>query len=265
MTANLHQETLDHIHQALEGAREILSRFLSEGFEVRYKAEDNPVTAADHAVNDYLRKALPRDGEGWLSEETTDDLSRLDKRRVWVVDPLDGTKEFVARIPEWAVSIGYVEDGQAVAGGILNPQTDELFLGAAGLGVIYNGKPAKMSERTTLDGALVLASRSEVGRGEWDRFQKAAYTVQAMGSVAFKLARVSAGLADATWTLVPKNEWDVAGGVALVLAAGGKVYFPDGAPVSFNNRRTLLSGLVAHSPALLDPVRKEIRPPGPAS
>jgi myo-inositol-1(or 4)-monophosphatase len=260
-----HQELLDHIHHALEGARKILTPFLSEDFEVQYKAKDNPVTAADHAVNDYLRKTLPRGEEGWLSEETTDDLARLDKRRVWVVDPLDGTKEFVARIPEWAVSIGYVVDGQAVAGGILSPQTDELFLGAAGLGVTYNGKPAKMSARTTLDGALVLASRSEVKRGEWDRFQNAGYTVQAMGSVAFKLARVSAGLADATWTLVPKSEWDVAAGVALVLAAGGKVYYPDESPVSFNNRRPKLTGLVAHAPALLDDVKKEIRPPESAS
>jgi myo-inositol-1(or 4)-monophosphatase len=262
MSMHPHSETLSHIANALSRANEVLQEFVSGKIEVFQKSGGDPVTAADHAVNDLLRKILPRDGEGWLSEETTDDLSRLETQRVWVVDPLDGTKEFVAGIPEWCVSIAFVEAGRAVAGGILNPQTDERFLGATGFGVTYNGKPAKLRVRNSLDGALVLASRSEVNRGEWDRFMGAAYTVQAMGSVAYKLARVSAGLADATWTLVPKHEWDIAAGAALVLAAGGAVYSPDGSPVSFNNRNPKLTGLVAHSPSLIDAVRSEIRRAG---
>ncbi len=237
------EETLEHIRQALETARDILEQHVSGAIDVQRKAGGDPVTAADHAVNDMLRQFLPRGDEGWLSEETTDDLSRLEKKHVWVVDPLDGTKEFVARIPEWCVSIGFVDEGRAVAGGILNPQTGELFLGAAGSGVTLNGEPAKISTRPSLEGALVLASRSEVNRGEWKRFENTRYTVRPMGSVAYKLARVSAGLADATWTLVPKNEWDVAAGAALVLAGGGMVYGPDGSSVSFNNERTL-----AHRP-----------------
>ena len=252
------EETLEHIRQALETARDILEQHVSGEIDVQRKAGGDPVTAADHAVNDMLRQFLPRGDEGWLSEETTDDLSRLDKKRVWVVDPLDGTKEFVQRIPEWCVSIGFVDEGRAVAGGILNPLTDELFLGAAGSGVTLNGEPAKMSPRPSLEGAVVLASRSEVNRGEWKRFENTRYTVRPMGSVAYKLARVSAGLADVTWTLVPKNEWDVAAGAALVLAAGGLVYGPEGNSVSFNKERTKLTGLVAHSPALLDEVQCEI-------
>jgi myo-inositol-1(or 4)-monophosphatase len=257
MNNNL-EETLEHIRQALENARGILKEHTSGEIDVQRKSGGDPVTAADHAVNDMLRQVLPRGDEGWLSEETTDDLSRLGKKHVWVVDPLDGTKEFVQRIPEWCVSIGYVVEGRAVAGGILNPQTDELFLGAASSGVTLNGEPAKMSSRPSLEGALVLASRSEVNRGEWKRFENTRYTVRPMGSVAYKLARVSAGLADVTWTLVPKNEWDVAAGAALVLAAGGMIYGPEGHSVSFNKERTKLTGLVAHPPALLDDVRREI-------
>lgn len=258
MTPHRHTETLEHIRRALERAAAILQELAAGDIAIHRKRGGDPVTAADHAVNEMLRDFLPRDGEGWLSEETTDDLSRLDKDRVWVVDPLDGTKEFVAGIPEWCVSVALVENHRPVAGGILNPQRAELFLGADGAGVTYNGEPASISRRTTLVGGLVLASRSEVDRGEWARFEGAPYTIQAMGSVAYKLARVSAGLADATWTLVPKNEWDVAAGAALVLAAGGTVYSPQGGSPSFNNEKTVFDGLVAHSPALLDEVRSEL-------
>jgi myo-inositol-1(or 4)-monophosphatase len=262
MTTQNLAETLIHIDKALERSDAILQEFVGGKTEVFRKSGGDPVTAADHAVNDLLRSFLPRNGEGWLSEETTDDLSRLQHERVWVVDPLDGTKEFVAGIPEWCVSIAFVHKGQPLAGGILNPQTNEKFLGASGLGVTYNGESAKLSTRTSLDGALVLASRSEVNRGEWERFMGSVYTVQAMGSVAYKLARVSAGLADATWTLVPKHEWDVAAGAALVLAAGGTVYSPEGGTVTFNNKNPKLTGFVAHSREMTEAVRREIERAG---
>ena len=105
------------------------------------------MTEADRAVDAVLRQNLLRDGEGWLSEETVDDLSRLDKDRVWIVDPLDGTREFVKGMPEFCVSIGFVENGKPVAGGIYNPATQETFLGAIDTGVLYNGKPAQPSQR----------------------------------------------------------------------------------------------------------------------
>lgn len=265
MKNHTHTDTLNHIEQALEQSRTVLREYVNGDIEVQRKSGGDPVTAADNAVNDLLRDFLPRDAEGWLSEETTDDFGRLGKERVWIVDPLDGTKEFVARIPEWCVSIGLVENGTAVAGGILNPQTNELFLGAMGIGVTLNNSPVNISDRQTLDGGLVLASRSEVKRGEWDAFENAPYTIQPMGSVAYKLARVSAGLADATWTLVPKNEWDVAAGIALVMAAGGTVYAPEMANVELNNRNTTLKGLVAHSPVLLDQVHQELEQRGNVS
>ena len=126
MTNYSSAETLQRIHSALEAARAVLSRFTSGAIEAEYKAGHDPVTEADKSVDAVLRKELLRDGEGWLSEETLDDLTRLDKSRVWVVDPLDGTREFVAGIPEFCVSVAMVENGRAVAGGICNPATNEL-------------------------------------------------------------------------------------------------------------------------------------------
>ena len=203
------------------------------------------MTEADRAIDAVLRQNLLRDGEGWLSEESVDDLSRLEKKNVWVVDPLDGTREFVKGIPEFCASIGYVENGRPVAGGIYNPATNETFVGAVDAGVLYNGNPVRASQRPSLDGALVLASRSEVKRGEWKAFEAAGLTIQAMGSVAYKLARVSAGLADITFTLTPKNEWDVAAGAALVVSGGGFVKTLDNRAFRGNNRDPLLSGLLA--------------------
>jgi myo-inositol-1(or 4)-monophosphatase len=229
-----------------------LTRFTLGAIEAEYKAGHDPVTEADTAVDAALRQELLREGEGWLSEESVDDLSRLSKNRVWIVDPLDGTREFVAGIPEFCISVAMVEDGIPVAGGICNPATNEIFLGSLDLGVTYNGKPARASQRPSLQGALVLASRSETKRGEWKQFQKAALNVRPMGSVAYKLALVSAGLADATFTLTPKHEWDIAGGAALVASGGGFVSTLQNSTLRCNNKSPLLSGLLACGTFLRD-------------
>jgi myo-inositol-1(or 4)-monophosphatase len=247
-------ENLRRIQEALQAAVAALSRFIPGKVKVDYKPGEGPVTEADRVANDALRKVLIHDGEGWLSEESVDDKQRLRKERVWVVDPLDGTREFVAGIPEWCVSVALVEHGRAVAGGVCNPAKGELILGSLATGVKLNGKAARASERESLAGALVLASRSEVKRGEWDRFRSAPFTIRPLGSVAYKLALVAAGVADATWTLVPKHEWDVAAGVALVEAAGGFARDLRSAPVEFNSVSALFSGLVAGGPRLREPI-----------
>jgi myo-inositol-1(or 4)-monophosphatase len=255
---------LARIDAALRAALAVLQDFRAGAVRSEDKGAHGPVTEADRAVDEVLARTLPRDGEGWLSEESADDPVRLDRRRVWAVDPLDGTKEFVEGLPEWCVSIGLVVDGQAVAGGIANPATGEIFLGAVGRGVTYNGQLVRPSGRATIEGAVVLASRSELGRGHWDRYRDAPFVVRPMGSVAYKLALVAAGLVDATWTLAPKHEWDVAGGVALVLAAGARVKTLDGTPLRFNQPRPWLSGLGAWPEALEDGLWREIEAGGPA-
>ena len=252
MSSSSHAETLQRIHSALESARQVFTRFTLGAIEAEFKAGHDPVTEADRAVDAVLRRELLREGEGWLSEESVDDLSRLEKKRVWIVDPLDGTREFVAGIPEFCVSIAMVEDGIPVAGGICNPATSEIFLGALDSGVTYNGKPARASQHRTLKGAVILASRSETKRGEWKRFEKAAVKIRPMGSVAYKLALVSAGLADITFTLTPKHEWDIAAGAALVGSAGGFISTLENSPLRCNRESPLLSGLLACAPLLRD-------------
>src|SRR3984885_6268037 len=250
MNSSAYTDILKRIEAGIEPARTVFARFTPGAIETEYKIGHDPVTEADRAVDAVLRQNLLRDGEGWLSEETVDDLTRLDKSRVWVVDPLDGTREFVQGIPEFCVSIGYVENGRPVAGGICNPATNETIIGAMDCGVTYNGKPAKPSQRTTLKGSLILASRSEVKRGEWQQFQSGEYQIRPMGSVAYKLGLVAAGLVDVTFTLTPKNEWDVAAGAALVASAGGFVSTLENPPLQCNRKNPLLTGLLASGPFL---------------
>lgn len=243
-------DDIERIRTGLQAAARALKPFTPGDIEFERKEHrgGDPVTEADLVVDRVLREALPTDGEAWLSEESADDRVRLSSRRVWVVDPIDGTREFVEGIPEWCVSVGLLEDGEPVAGGIYNPATDELMLGSKETGVTYNGREAGLSDPGDLSAVSVLASRSETRRGEWKRFEGAPFQVRPCGSVAYKLALVSVGRVEATFTLVPKHEWDVVAGVALVLAAGGVVTHADGSAVRFNQEKPLLPNLVAAGP-----------------
>ena len=249
-------EDLARIERALTAAAEAVLPFTpgAVAFETKEERGD-PLTAADLAVDRTLRSILPRDGEGWLSEETADDPERLRHRRCWVVDPIDGTREFVQGIPEWCISVGLVEDGVPVAGGILNPATGERVVGSRETGVTINRSPVPPLEDRRLAGARVCASRSEVGRGEWARFDQAPFEVVPCGSVAYKLALVAAGRCDATWTLVPKHEWDVAAGAALVRAAGLTVIHADGSEPRFNQPTPRLTDFLAGPARLLQEFR----------
>ncbi len=245
MSPAAEQEACRRIEQALLAARKALAGYTSGNISARHKSCGSPVTEADHAVNAVLREHLLRAGEGWLSEETEDDHARLECRRVWIVDPIDGTREFIQGVPEWCVSVALVEDGRPIAGGVCNPAAGDVIVGGGSLGVMCNNVSAAVSRRATLEGATVLASRSEFERGEWEPYAGAEFLVKTMGSVAYKLALVAAGRADATWTLQRKHEWDIAAGAALLEAGGGFLCLPDGSPVTFNQPSSSVRGLVA--------------------
>lgn len=238
-------EDLRRITDALQEAALICQESTCETVRLEQKSGGEPVTTLDRAVNEYLLKTLPQGDEGWLSEESADDPRRLGNRRVWVVDPLDGTKEFLAGLPEWCVSIALVENDEAVAGGICNPTTGETFIGSLENGIRYISAREEINSLAPRKKPLVFASRSEMGRGEWDWLKRPPFEVRPLGSIAYRLALVAAGRADATWTLNPKSEWDIAAGTALVLASGGSVKDLEGKPMAFNQAEIGRGGLVA--------------------
>ena len=236
---------------AARAAGAIVRRWYEGDYTVREKSNDSPVTEADVEANQCILAAISEafPDDGWLSEETRDSAARLGKSRVWIVDPLDGTKEFIKHIPEFCVCIGLVENGTAVLGVEYNPVREELFAGACGIGVTLNGAPARVSDTGELRAARVLASRSETERGEWEEFH-ADFGIEITGSVAYKLALIAGGRGDATCSLTPKNEWDICAGAALITAAGGRITDRYGQPLRFNQRDTRLPGLIASNAPL---------------
>ncbi len=213
--------------------------------------EDNWLTQADSESDDLLRTRLlgAFPDYGWLSEETKDSPERLRKERVWIVDPLDGTREFTLRVPEFCVCVALVEQGRPVVGVEYNPATDRVYSAARGAGTTLNGARAHVSKTEHVALAQVLASRSEDKRGEWDPFKQYCHVVLT-GSVAYKLAEISVGNGDATFTLTPKNEWDICAGTILVEEAGGKVTGLDGEPLVFNQPSPLRPGMIASNRVL---------------
>lgn len=235
------------LRMASDAAREAgasVRGFYKDAYTVKEKGEDNPLTDADIASNDILharlRAALP--DAAWLSEESVDDPARLGVERVWIVDPLDGTKEFTLGIPEFVVSVGLVERGEAILGVLYNPITDELFEGALGVGAWFNGAPCRVSGHVGLDGARIVASRTEMKKGWFDQYLDRVKVVP-VGSVAYKFGRVAAGQAEATFTPQPRHEWDICAGVALVNAAGGRATDRHGQPFVFNMPKPLVDGI----------------------
>jgi myo-inositol-1(or 4)-monophosphatase len=210
-----------------------------------------PLTEADLASNDlliaHLREAFPDDAI--LSEETVDDPARVANRRCWVIDPLDGTKEFTEKVPQFVVSVGLAVGGKPAVGVLLNPATGELFTGIVGVGATYNGAPCRVTTRSTLEGARLLVSATETKKGWFDHLKGVCET-EPMGSVAYKLGLVAAGLADATFTPKPRNEWDLLGGVACVLAAGGRCSDGSGEDYGFNRPDPLHVGVNGNNGAL---------------
>jgi myo-inositol-1(or 4)-monophosphatase len=239
---------------AVRAAREagaVIARYYVPGIAAREKGPDNPVTKADLEANACIHRlvseAFPADG--WLSEETADSTERLGKRRVWVIDPLDGTKEFIQHIPEFCVCIALVEEGRPIVGVEYNPAAGQLYVAVRGEGSTCNDARVHVSTTRNVPDAVVLASRSEDKRGEWDPF-KGRVHVKLTGSVAFKLAELAAGRGDSTFTLTPKNEWDICAGSILVEEAGGRVTGLDGKPLVFNQPKTLRPGMIASNGVL---------------
>ena len=212
------------------------------------KAPGHPVCEADLAVNEALRDRLmgARPDYGWLSEESADTGARLAAARVWVVDPIDGTRAFLAGRPEFAISVALVVGARPVAGVVYNPATGELFEARAGAGAHCNGTPLRVAADRDLATARIAISRSERRRAEW----LGTLATTPISSIAYKLALVAQGRFDAMVTLWPKTEWDLCAGDLLVGEAGGRVTDAGGAPLRYNRPDPRVPSLVAGAPAV---------------
>jgi myo-inositol-1(or 4)-monophosphatase len=210
-----------------------------------------PVTEADMAVNTLLEEKLrrARPDYGWLSEETEDAPGRLACRRVFIVDPIDGTRAFIEGSGTWAHSLAVAEAGIVTAAVVYLPARDKLYSAAAGAGAFLNDRPIRVSDRAEVAEAWVLAARPSVAAEHWHgpvpRFKRAHRP-----SIAYRLCLVAEGRFDAMLTLRQSWEWDIAAGELILREAGAVTSDRAGLPLRFNNPAPQVAGVVAANRAL---------------
>lgn len=230
-------------------AGKIILKYYTNGFDVEFKQGDDPVTQADREADHFLRETLTAKfpETGWLSEETADSPVRLARDLVWVVDPLDGTREFVARVPEFAISIGLVDRGEPVVGVIYNPAANRFWKGWKGGGVWEGDRRCERPSGTASSRPRALVSRTDSKKGWFAPFGEK-YDVVARGSVAYKLACLASGDGDLTFTVTPRNEWDICAGVLLAKESGYRVTNSLGGELRFNEPSVRKMGVCAARP-----------------
>ncbi|MEC8646723.1 MAG: 3'(2'),5'-bisphosphate nucleotidase CysQ [Candidatus Latescibacterota bacterium] len=236
---------------AMQAAREAgiqTLEYFNGQYEIEDKGKGDPLTTADLAANAVLSERLrsARSAYGWLSEETVDDKTRLSCQKTWIVDPIDGTREFIEGLPEYVVCVALCDNSVPTIGVIYNPARDALYAAVHQGGAFLNGKRIFCSETSSLTVATSIVSRSEDKRGEINPFRPHIGPVTPVGSVAYKLALVAAGESDINFSVQPKNEWDVCAGDLLIREAGGHMLDLQGNVRHYNQADPLIrGGLVA--------------------
>jgi myo-inositol-1(or 4)-monophosphatase len=236
---------------AVRDAGELALTYFRQQILVNRKPDGSEVSEADLAVDTALKLDLHtrRPDYGWLSEESEDDQERLKCRRVWMVDPIDGTNAFLRHLPEWTVSAALVEDGVPVLGAVYNPATKEFFNAMRGKGAFRNDQPIAASKKATLDGALLIASgglfKKKIWKEPWPEVNS-----KWVNSVAYRLALVACGQADATISLSAKSEWDLAAAALIVEEAGGVITDHHGETHRYNRPSPRFPSLVASGKAM---------------
>lgn len=216
---------------------------------VREKPGQGPVSEADLAVDRELRAALSaaRPDYGWLSEESPDGPARLAASRVFVVDPIDGTRAFLAGEKGWALSLAVVEDGRVIAAVVYLPALGRTYAATLGGGAWLDGRPIRVAEASAPP--RILAASSSFDAGHWPGGVPDAER-HFRPSLAHRLCLVAEGRFDATVTFLGCWEWDVAAGDLIASEAGARVTTPAGGPPGYNRAEPLIPGLVVAGPGL---------------
>jgi myo-inositol-1(or 4)-monophosphatase len=231
------------------------------GLEIEKKSDGSPVTSADLEVDAFLTEALrgARPDYGWLSEETADNPDRLACARVFMVDPIDGTRAYIRGKPWFVVSLAVVEQGRPIVAAIFAPALDELYVATAGGGAALNGAPIHPSPRDALEDAAMLGDAKMFAHPAWKK-PWPSMRIQERNAIAYRMALVAAGTFDAAVALSPKHEWDLAAGVLIAEEAGAAAVDHKGRPLVFNTPRALCPSLVCAAPALAPLILARTRP-----
>jgi len=248
------------IGEVAREAGRLAAHYFDAGFRSWEKTPGDPVTDADLAVDALIRNRLrtARPDYGWLSEETADDPARLRCHRLWVVDPIDGTRAFMKGRDGFCVSIALVEADRPVLGALYAPVRGLFFQAQAGAGATLNGRPIRSSARPDLAQCRMLADAPLFTRGFWPE-PWPAMRIDKPNSIALRVALVACGLADAAIALGTKSEWDMAAACLIMDEAGGLCTDRHGQPMRFNQQQPSIPSVIAAGPGLHAELMRRVR------
>jgi len=238
----------DALATIVREAGALATSFRGEGLKFWNKHGDSPVSEADLAVDKLLRERLTQlvPDAAWLSEETEDDRARLTAARLWVVDPIDGTRAYVNGRTDWSVSVALVEHGRPIAGAVFAPMEDGLYLATAGDGATLDGVGLKLRSSESFDDARAAGPKPMLGK-----LAEQAPTLVAspkIHSLALRLARVASGKLGIAFASNDSHDWDIAAADIIVHEAGGALTTLAGDPLVYNSHDARHGALVAAGP-----------------
>ena len=248
------------ILEAAHAAGRLASSLREDGLDIDWKPGDSPVTNADLAADALLKETLrgARPDYGWLSEETADDPARLGKRRVFVVDPIDGTRAFLSGEPWWTVCVAVVEEGRPTAAAVIAPQLDETYAARRGAGATLNGEAIRASAAAHIEGCGMIAHPQMFRHADWPK-PWPDMRVARRNSTAYRLCLVASGAADATVTFAAKHDWDLAAADLIATEAGAYVGDHTGRPFAYNRAVPMQPSLVCTAPSLAPLILERVR------
>lgn len=230
------------IHETIRGAGDVALSFFNQDQKVwqkeGHKGTQSPVSEADLAVNDYLSRHLkvPYPEIGWLSEETEDDASRLDRNYVWVIDPIDGTRAFLKGHPHFTICIALLENNRPILSAILNPATEEFFHSRLDHGSFLGEQQIHVVDLDDLAECRMIGTPSIFKHPDWPTPWPATMHIEQRNSMAYRLALVAKGEFHATIAFSGKSDWDLVAADLIVQEAGGRITLHNGDPIAYNGR-----------------------------
>jgi myo-inositol-1(or 4)-monophosphatase len=243
--ADEHASLAGILNAAVREAGELALSLFGTSVRTWTKGQGSPVTAADIAVNDLLHERLTAAAPGiaWLSEESADDETRRTARRVWVIDPIDGTRAYIAGRTDWAVSAALVEDGRPVAGALFAAAEPAFYAAVAGKGATLDGAPIVAADVARVEGARIAGPKSYLER--LSALGVPFEPVPRIHSIALRFARIARGTLDVAFSGGSSHDWDLAAADLLVHEAGGAMTTLTGRPLLYNCAELTHGPLVA--------------------
>ena len=251
------------VRRVTEEAGRIALSYFARDIHAWDKSPDNPVSEADMAVDTFLRTTLTqnRTGYGWLSEETEDHSDRLRCGRLWIVDPIDGTRAFLAGGDDWGISVALVQDTKPIIAAFYAPVKNAFYFAEAGRGATKNGLEIKVSDQADLHAARMMGDPLAFKAQKlWPTpWPDSMHTEQA-NSIALRICQIADGQFDCCVTLRPKNDWDVAAADLILSEAGGLLTTGTGKRLVFNRKEPLHAHIVASCPPLVPSIMERVEP-----